>query len=237
MSRGGIAATQAARHILGVVLAMSIRTRSTVIEVLPDLLPLGSIGRQHPEDAAVPATRLAQDVGELIGAREFDARSEALSRVGNCARPIRLRGQTTTVDVRTGEILASYSSESQPLGLTHVRCGNRRAEACPSCSRLYAADMFHLIRAGVTGGKTVPESVAENPLGFATLTAPSFGPVHGRREGGRRCHPYAAGAVLCQHQRPSTCHAAHGEGDPALGQPLCHECYDYASQTVWQWSG
>ena len=35
--------------------------------------------------------------------------------------------------------------------------------------------MFHLIRAGVTGGKTVPESVAENPLVFATLTAPSFG--------------------------------------------------------------
>ena len=39
--------------------------------------------------------------------------------------------------------------------------------------------MFHLIRAGVTGGKTVPESVAENPLVFATVTAPSFGIVHG----------------------------------------------------------
>ena len=60
-----------------------------------------------------------------------------------------------------------------------MRCGNRRADRCPSCSRLYAADTFHLIRAGVAGGKGVPEPVADNPLVFATLTAPSFGAVHG----------------------------------------------------------
>ena len=30
-----------------------------------------------------------------------------------------------------------------------------------------------LIRAGVAGGKTVPATVAENPLVFATVTAPS----------------------------------------------------------------
>lgn len=29
--------------------------------------------------------------------------------------------------------------------------------------------MFHLIRAGVTGGKTVPESVADHPPLFATV--------------------------------------------------------------------
>jgi len=39
------------------------------------------------------------------------------------------------------------------------------------------------------GGKTVPESVAENRLVFATLTAPSVGTVHGRRDLGRCCHP------------------------------------------------
>ncbi len=38
---------------------------------------------------------------------------------------------------------------------------------------------FHLIRAGVADGKGVPETVADNPLVFATLTAPSFGAVHG----------------------------------------------------------
>ena len=29
--------------------------------------------------------------------------------------------------------------------------------------------------------------------------------------------------------------AQHGEDDPALGQPICGECYDYASHLVWQW--
>ena len=42
------------------------------------------------------------------------------------------------------------------------------------------------------GGKGVPESVAERPLVFLTLTAPSFGPVHSRRVADgkvRRCRP------------------------------------------------
>ena len=27
----------------------------------------------------------------------------------------------------------------------------------------------------------------------------------------------------------------HGDDDPLVGQPLCVDCYDYASQVVWQW--
>jgi hypothetical protein len=64
--------------------------------------------------------------------------------------------------------------------------------------------MFQLIRAGVVGGKTVPETVAENPLVFATVTAPSFGAVHGRRDRGRRCHRYAGNEPTCEHGRPRT---------------------------------
>ncbi len=95
--------------------------------------------------------------------------------------------------------------------------------------------MFHLIRAGVTGGKTVPERVAENPLVFATVTAPSFGIVHGRRDGGRRCHPITRGPSMCAHGRSRTCHASHSDDDELLGQPLCRDCYDYASHVVWQY--
>jgi hypothetical protein len=29
--------------------------------------------------------------------------------------------------------------------------------------------------------------------------------------------------------------AIHDEHDPGVGQPLCPDCYDYASQVVWQW--
>jgi len=80
----------------------------------------------------------------------------------------------------------------------------------------------------------VPATVGENPLVFATLTAPSFGNVHGHRDG-RRCRPQARGPACCDHGRPRTCQQSHGEGDPASGQPLCRDCYDYGSHVVWQW--
>jgi hypothetical protein len=136
------------------------------------------------EDAplAIPFSPVVErDLRDLVVSGRFHAFADALFRVGNCARPIRLRGTSDRIDAATGEVLSSYDSASEPLGVTHVRCGNRRASECPSCSRVYAADMFQLLRAGVCGGKTVPETVADNPLVFATLTAPSFGRVHGNR--------------------------------------------------------
>ena len=212
---------------------MDRRSDLAVHDVLPDLFP--GFGESAPLDLPPLSARTEQEVCDLLVSGRFDAWSQALARVGNCAQPIRLRGRSETVDTTTGEIVSTYSSEQEPLGVTHVRCGNRRASECPSCSRLYAADMFQLIRAGVAGGKTVPESVAENPLVFATVTAPSFGPVHGRRDTGRRCHPHAGNEQTCEHGRPRTCLALHVEDDPALGQPLCGDCYDYASHLVWQW--
>ena len=178
------------------------------------------------------SAQTAQQVGDRLVSRDFDAWSEALSRVGNCAHPIRLQGSSQTVDKLTGEIVSSYSSADEPLGITYVRCGNRRASQCLSCSRLYAADMFHLIRAGVTGGKTVPATVADHPLVFATLTAPSFGKVHGHRGATGSCHPGTR--RLCHHGRSHTCNATHDDDD-LVGQPLCADCYDYASHVVWQW--
>ena len=72
--------------------------------------------------------------------------------------PIRLRGRSTDHRRRHGRGRWRPSRRTdEPLGVLHVRCGNRRASECPSCSRIYAADTFHLIRAGVTGGKGVPE--------------------------------------------------------------------------------
>jgi len=119
--------------------------------------------------------------------------------------------------------------------VTFVRCGNRRASECEPCSRMYASDTFHLIRAGVTGGKGVPASVRENPLVFATLTAPSFGPVHGTRPNHGRCRPRRDSATRCPHGKPLSCMVIHDQDDPAVGQPLCPDCYDYASAVVWQW--
>jgi hypothetical protein len=161
------------------------------------------------------------------------ARADAEQRARGCARPIRLVGSTTRIDAATGAVVGHYSSAQELDGVTLVRCGNRRASRCESCSREYKGDAWHLLAAGLVGGKGAPESVRAHPSVFATLTAPSFGPVHGRRQGApcraRRDRP------VCPHGRPMYCLHRHGENDKNLGEPLCLDCYDYLGHVVWQW--
>jgi hypothetical protein len=169
----------------------------------------------------------------------FSAFADTAAAVGNCARPIRLVGHSDTIDSATGEVLSSYASDDAPLGVLYRPCGNRRADICPACSRVYARDTFEMIKAGVVGGKTVPDTVADNPLLFVTVTAPSFGPVHGarsrngRRSGGR-CRPRSR-TVVCDHGRRLSCMAVHDQHDDLNGVPLCSDCYDWSSAVVWQW--
>jgi hypothetical protein len=117
--------------------------------------------------------------------------------------------------------------------VTYKRCQDRRAARCESCSREYRGDAWHLVVCGLAGGKGLPESVAEHPATFGTLTAPSFGLVHGVRQSGpcraRRNRP------TCAHGRPAYCLTRHRDGDPRLGEPLCVDCYDYLSHVLWQW--
>jgi hypothetical protein len=152
-----------------------------------------------------------------------------------------LVGGSDTIDPLTGEVLASYTSSSEPDGVTYIRCGNRRASVCPSCSHEYKGDVWHLIMAGAAGGiKAVPDTVAEHPLVFGSFTAPSFGLVHAAkkpgRPGSRRCLPRTGDRrQLCSHGRPRWCMAIHDHPDPECGQPLCVDCYDYTGHLVWQW--
>jgi hypothetical protein len=72
---------------------------------------------------------------------------------------------------------------------------------------------------------------------FVTVTAPSFGSVHGPppKHGnptGGRCRPRDQ---VCPHGRPTGCFAVHGADDLAIGSPLCPDCYDWESAAVWQW--
>jgi hypothetical protein len=162
-----------------------------------------------------------------------------------CAHPVRLYGDLLTVDARTGEILRSVPTASMPDGVIYKACGNRRVTVCPSCAETYRRDAFHLLRCGLVGGKTVPASVASHPAVFATFTAPSFGPVHTRhirrhtcRDKARcTCRPEPCHArrdhPVCPHGRPLACFTRHEAGDPALGQPLCLDCYDHAHHVIW----
>ncbi|WP_146927192.1 replication initiator [Cellulomonas xylanilytica] len=158
----------------------------------------------------------------------------ALAKASNCVHPVRLVGRSESVDLRTGEIVSTFRSVDEPMGLLYKPCGNRREAVCPSCSRLYARDTFELISTGLHGGKGVPAAVNANPLLFVTLTAPSFGPVHRIRDGKEPCHPRTR-LAMCPHGRRLTCWANHSPDDPRVGAPLCGDCYDTVSAIVWQW--
>ena len=208
---------------------MTTAGRSGAVDVFP------GFGELAPLDLPADTSEgTLSSIARRITSRTFSDWAEAASRVGHCAKPVRLRGTSTRYDRSTGEALSTYSSADEALGVTYVRCGNRREEQCPSCSRIYARDTFELIRAGVTGGKTVPASVGDNPLVFATLTAPSFGHVHGTRANGVKCRPRDR-AVRCEHGRSVACFVSHTGDDPAIGSPVCEDCYDYDTHLVWQW--
>ncbi|WP_406316658.1 replication initiation protein [Streptosporangium sp. NBC_01639] len=176
------------------------------------------------------------DLARLINDPGYDRWRSMVAATGGCAHPIHLAGESLIVNATSGEVLHSYRTTDEPSGHLLVACGNRRASVCPSCSEVYRADTFQLIRAGLSGGKGVPQEVSGHPRAFVTLTAPSFGPVHTRREKNgtvRACRPRKHDKV-CEHGHPVGCHARHESGDERLGQPICGDCYDYMGAVLWQ---
>ncbi|MFI0088651.1 replication initiator [Streptomyces bobili] len=163
-----------------------------------------------------PAT--LADVLRLAGSDGFDRLQDQLRRTGGCAAPIHLYGSTVTRDAATGHVLHQYSTDTEPGGMLRIACGNRRASRCPACAWTYAGDTYHLIRAGLVGDPTkgTPHTIRDHPRVFATLTAPSFGPVH-NRPGNRSCR----------------CGVRHTEDAPELGTPLAPDTYDYAGAVLW----
>ena len=149
-------------------------------------------------------------------------------------QPILIRGSIDHLDPGTGELLHRYTTADEPGGVLPIACKTRRASRCLPCAETYRYDTYQLIRAGLTGGKGIPPTVATHPAIFLTLTAPSFGPVHTRRErDGRllRCRPRRNSAP-CPHARPLSCPHRHELTDAQLGQPLCADCYDYAGTVL-----
>jgi hypothetical protein len=173
---------------------------------------------------------------DVLAAEDFTAWERQITTAGACSHPVRLRGKVTAVDLATGETATVYDTASEPGGVLHVACGNRRESACPACSAVYKRDARQLVRAGLVGGKGVPESVAAHPCVFATLTAPSFGPVHARRERAGKvlpCRPRRdASKRVCPHGRDISCAVRHSPDDPRLGRPMCGDCYDYRAAVL-----
>ncbi|WP_399927003.1 replication initiator [Streptomyces kanamyceticus] len=162
-----------------------------------------------------------RDLIELANTGDFDRVTEQVRDLRGCTNPINLHGWTVTTDQATKEVVRSYRSEDEPTGRLLTTCGNRRSSRCPACSRVYAADTYHLIKTGLSGGKNVAETVRDHPRAFVTLTAPSFGPVH-------NCKTDAVGKPL-----PCACGAHHTEDEPVVGAPLNPATYDYTGAVLW----
>jgi hypothetical protein len=153
---------------------------------------------------------------------------------GGCLHPVLLRGRVDHIDGATGELIHRYTTVHEPGGVLPIACKTRRASRCPPCAEVCRADTYQLIRAGLSGGKGIPATVAAHPCVFITLTAPSFGPVHALRDkNGRilRCRPRRR-SNTCQHGNRLSCPDRHARDDIRLGQALCADCYDYTGAVL-----
>ncbi|MBL7498645.1 replication initiation protein [Frankia sp. CNm7] len=129
----------------------------------------------------------------------------------------------------TGEIRATAAPPT-----VHVRCNNRRASACPDCSKLYQRDARRIVVGGLEAAAGGSAGPAGSPAWFITLTAPSFGAVHSRRAGtgadSRICRQRRG---TCEHGRALSCLLRHAADDRRLGEPICSACFDYGRAVVW----
>jgi hypothetical protein len=188
-----------------------------------------------PEAHAASGAGASAELHARIIRPDFEQWLRGAGNTGGCARPVRLVGtvHTFTADGSPVDVLRTAQLPDQVL---FKACGDRREHVCPACSKVYRADAFQILRAGLAGGHGIPETVTTHPCVFLTLTAPSFGLVHTRRTAadGRAlpCRPRRK-AERCEHGRSLSCGHTHADGEKCLGAPLCPDCYDYTGQVAW----
>ena len=182
-------------------------------------------------EVTVPASSLRLDA--------YDAWLSHVWTASACSRPVLLRGSVRYVDPATGEVTGTVGTDDLPDKVIYKPCGNRRASTCPGCAETYRRDAFHLLRAGLAGGKGIPETVAAHPVVFATFTAPSFvrstpglsavTPASARSTATARPSPATPAATPVPARMAGAWPAtpATPPAMPASGEPLCPDCYDY----------
>jgi hypothetical protein len=180
------------------------------------------------------AAELVHELAQRAARPDFPKLEAQLRSSGYCACPVRLSGRIETCDGRGRRRV--WTTDNEPDGVLRKACGNRREAVCAPCAERYRQDAYHLIAAGLRGGKSVPDSIARHPAVFVTLTAPSFGAVHTRSLGTdgkpRRCRPRRE-APTCSHGVRLSCAAVHDEDDLCLGEPICRECFDHQGAVIW----
>ena len=77
---------------------------------------------------------------------------------------MQVKGSIRAIDLATGEVRPVYTTADEPGGVLLLPCGNRREAVCPTCSQVYKRDARQLVRAGLTGGKGIPETIADSSV-------------------------------------------------------------------------
>ena len=169
-------------------------------------VPFAGFGDEAALDLDLGSPRVAAQVMARLLSPDFEDWSNAAARVGSCANPIRLTGSSMRVDATTGEVLSSYSADAEPLGMTLHPV------------RQPARGRVPVLLAGLRGRHVPPDprrgrrrqgrpgAVGENPLVFATLTAPV---VRARPRAAAQRSPLPAPRDRprrCEHGRPAACH-------------------------------
>lgn len=183
----------------------------------------------------------AGEVARRVVSLDYPRWLRQVRGAGFCSRPVRVSGERVLDGPGGPRVI--YGTAGEPDGTLLLRCGNRRASVCPSCSWEYKGDVWHLLHAGTAGGsKGIPQSVAAHPMWFVTLTGPSFGAVHGDTCGRGRAGRSASGGrtgraqVSCARCRGRACEVRHGVDDPQLGEPVCADCYSYSASVAFNWA-
>ncbi len=129
---------------------------------------------------------------------DFLAAEHQYTATGGCTHPIRLTGRIDAIDLATGELAPVYDTGTRARRRPAHRVRQPPRDRLPSLlGRSTSATPASSSAPGSSGGKDVPETIAEHPCVFATLTAPSFGPVHARRMRGKTVLP-------CRPRRDAT---------------------------------
>ena len=123
-------------------------------------------------DTGGPSIRTLDDqLLDRAGRDDYRQWLAGTTAAGGCIRPIRLSGTIRDIDPVTGQILRTLDTSTLPDKVIYTPCGDRRASVCPACAETYRRDTYQLIRAGLAGGKGVPDSISRHPAVFATFTA------------------------------------------------------------------
>ena len=198
---------------------------------------MASASESSPAPSGVTAITpdLVAELVERTAGADLLQLERQLKSTGYCARPVRPKGHTDVCG-EDGRWRSAWSTAAEPDGVLRKACGNRREAICPACAERYRQDAYHLIAAGLRGGKGVPDTVSAHPIVFATLTAPSFGAVHTRVLGAdgqpKRCRP-RRDAPVCPHGVSLSCNMVHDESEECLGAALCRECFEYDGALLW----